>query len=90
MPLKTCKPWLLIAALTLTACASGAPPMPTPTLNPPQADMADCPPLEQPASGKTQDLLANHVATAREYHLCRAHHQGLTDWLRATAREAAK
>lgn len=79
-------PLLLIAALTLTACASGAPPMPIPTLNPPAADMTDCPPLEQPASGRTQDLLANHVATAKEYHLCRAHHQGLVQWLRATSK----
>lgn len=79
-------PLPMIAALMMSACASGAPPMPTPTLNPPVADMTDCPPLEQPASGRMQDLLANHVATAQEYHLCRAHHQGLVQWLRATGK----
>ena len=80
-------PLLLIAASMLTACASGAPPMPIPKLHPPAAEMQDCSPLEQPASGRMQDLLANHVATAREYHLCRANHQGLVDWLKATGND---
>lgn len=78
---------LMIAASMLTACASGVPPMQTLKLDPPMTDMQDCPPLAQPASGQMQDLLANHVATAREYHLCRALHKGLVDWLRATGND---
>lgn len=75
---------LLIAALTLTACASGGPRTTAPTLKPPEADKAECPPLPQPKSGSLTDLLANHVAVAKQYHQCRDRHKALTDWLEKT------
>lgn len=77
-------PLLAIVVLTLTACASGGPPTPTWNLTAPEAEMQPCPALAQPRSGQTQDLLADHVATAQAYHLCREHHQGLIHWIRAT------
>lgn len=76
------------AALTLTACASGGPRTMAPTLAPPAARMAPCPPLPQPASGSLTDLLANHVAVAKVYHQCRDRHQGLIDWLKVTEKES--
>lgn len=75
---------LLIAALTLTACASGPPPMPTPALTPPQSEMEPCPELPAPQSGEMTDLLANHILVAKAYHECRDRLQGLIDWLEKT------
>lgn len=77
-------PLLLIAALTLTACASGAPRTMAPTLTPPEADKVECPPLPQPASASMTDLLTNHVAVAKQYHQCRDRHKALTTWLEKT------
>lgn len=71
-------------ALTLTACASGWTPTPVPTLNPPVSEMEPCQPLSPPLSGQLNDLLTNHIATARLYHQCRDRHQALIDWLEAT------
>lgn len=79
---------LLIAASMLTACASGVKPMPTPMpqliLRPAATLTQACPDLPQPKSGKTQDLLANHVQVAKQYHKCQQNHQGLVDWLERT------
>ena len=75
---------LLIAALTMTACASGGLRTQEPTLNPPEALIALCPPLPQPQSGAMTDLLINHNEVARSYHQCRNRHQALINWLEAT------
>lgn len=77
---------LTVTALTLTACASGRPPMPVPSpiLFPPASLTEACPPLPQPATGKAQAVLENHVETARLYHQCRNRQQDLADWLRVT------
>lgn len=73
---------MAIAALMLTACASGVRPMPTVTLTPPASDMQKCPEtIPDPASGKTQDLVANHVLAMKTYHECKDRHNGLVDWL---------
>lgn len=74
----------LIAALTLTACASGTQPMQTPTLSPPESEMQQCEALPPPQSGMMQDLLANHIAVAKAYHQCRDRHLGLVQWLEKT------
>lgn len=68
----------LCSALMLTACASGVPPMPART--PPPNLTAACPPLPQPKSGQSNELLANHVEVAELYHACRERHKGLSDW----------
>lgn len=76
--------WLLIAASTMTGCASGR----TQTgvsLTAPESDKALCQdPLPQPKSGKTQDLLANHVVATKAYYQCADRHRGLVEWLEAT------
>ena len=41
--------------------------------------MQPCPDLPAPASGKSGDLLANHVAVAKLYQQCRARQQGLAE-----------
>lgn len=74
----------LLAVSMLTACASGGPPMPAPRLPAPASLSEPCPDLPQPASGQLPDLLANHVETARRYHLCRERQRGLTEWIEAT------
>lgn len=73
-----------IAALTLTACASGGTPIAAQKLTAPEHLKMACPDLPQPPTGKTQDLLANHVAVAKTYHQCRERHRGLADWLEKT------
>lgn len=79
---------LLTAALTLSACASGAPPTPTPIPKPalkPAAKLTQkCPELPQPKTGLTQDLLVNHVQVAKLYHKCQENHEGLVDWMEKT------
>jgi hypothetical protein len=74
----------MIAALMLTACASGAPPMQIPTLDPQASDLALCPALPMPQSGAMTDLLDNHIAVAKAYHQCKDRHQGLVEWLEKT------
>lgn len=76
---------LLIAALTLTACTSGAPPIGAPRLLPP-ASLTALPPeeLPQPASPALQDLTENHVETAGMYHRLREQLKGLVEWLEKT------
>lgn len=78
---------LLIAASTLTACASGARLIatPPPKLFPPASLTANCPDLPQPSSGKTQDLLSNHVQVTEIYHLCREQLRALVEWLETTS-----
>lgn len=78
---------MLFAVLMMTACASGVPPTQAPTLTPPEEELAMCPALPQPASGKLTDLLANHIATAEAYHQCRDRHRGLIEWLQATGKD---
>lgn len=76
---------LLVAALMLTGCASGAPPMPAPNLTTPASLTQACPKeLPQPASGKEPDLLANHTMAARIYHKCRKTFLGLVKWKEVT------
>ena len=75
---------LLIAALTMTACASGGLRTQEPTLSPPEALIAPCPTLTQPQSAEMTDLLINHNEVARSYHQCRDRHQALINWLEAT------
>ena len=75
---------LMTAALMLTACASGAPPMQIPTLYPPASEMQRCPVLPMPQSSAMTDLLTNHIAVTRAYHQCKDRHQGLVDWLEKT------
>ena len=76
---------LAVAVLTMTACASGAQPTPQVKLLPPASLTAQCPAaLPQPASGKTLDLLANHVQVAKLYWLCRERHLGLANWLESS------
>lgn len=75
---------LAIAALMLTACAHGVPPTATPKLLPPAGLTQDCGELPQPASGKAQDLLADHVKVTRMYHLCRERLRFLVEWMETT------
>ena len=75
---------LIIAALTMTACASGSQPTREPTLIPPQYEMQACQELPPPQSGAMTDLLTNHIAVAKAYHQCRDRHQGLINWLEST------
>ena len=77
----------LIAVLMLTACASGKTLIAAPKLGAPESLKAECGELPPPQSGKTQDLLANHVAVAKAYHQCRDRHQGLVDWLEKTGND---
>ena len=73
----------LIAALMLTGCASGPPPMPGgwTVPSPPAALVQLCPALPAPESGRLSDLLANHVEVAGQYHACQARHAGLVRWV---------
>lgn len=77
---------LPIAALLLTACAHGVQPTPTPKpkLIPPASQTKDCGELPQPASGKTQDLLSNHVDVTKMYHKCRDQLRALAEWMETT------
>lgn len=75
---------LIPVALTLTACASGAPPTQIPTLFPPASDLQLCPSLPMPPSGAMTDLLDNHIAVTKAYHQCKDRHQGLVEWLEKT------
>ncbi len=72
---------LMIACLMVSACAHGVKRMPVELMKPdltiPPAQLAQCPELPQPASGKRSDLLRNHVEVARMYHECRADHMAL-------------
>lgn len=71
------KPTLLIlsAALTLSACATGTPPMPaTASRYLGNAD-TDCPPLPSARSGKLADLVKNHKEVTDLYHECKARHR---------------
>lgn len=79
-------PVLLIAAWMLTACAHGPPPTPTPSpkLTAPASLTTDCPDLPAPGSGKTTDLLSNHVQVAKQYHKCRERLRGLVEWMKET------
>ena len=76
---------IAIAALTLTACASGPPPIEAtariPT--PPPVLSADCGALAEPTGPTLGDLLRDHVAVARQYHECRARHRRLAEWARS-------
>lgn len=76
---------MTIAALMLMGCASGGPPTQTPTLSARESDKQKClETLPDPASGKTQDLLANHVLAMKAYHECKDRHNGLVNWLEVT------
>lgn len=72
-----CMPMMMIAWM-LTGCASG--PTPIPTRLPPPNLTTPCPGLSAPASARPGDLLANHVATARLYHDCKARQRALAAW----------
>lgn len=75
----------LIVALTMTACAVGAPPIAAPVLIPPAHLTEPSPPtLPEPASGHLDDLLVNHIETAGIYHRMRERFQGLIEWLEKT------
>lgn len=76
---------MILAALMLTACASGLPPMPAPSLPrlPPPNLMLHCPELAQPASGGLVALLANHIDVAQEYQICRERQRALAEWARS-------
>ena len=59
--------------------------MQTVSLTAPAAETQKCPDsIPDPVSGKTQDLLANHVLAMKTYHECKDRHNGLVDWLEAT------
>lgn len=84
-------PCLLIAALMLSACASGGMPIAAPEFQVP-ASLANSGPetLPDPSSNQPDALLQNHVESAGEYHRLRERHQGLLQWLstkRIIARE---
>jgi len=76
-------PTLLIAVLTLTACAHGAkriqevtPPVPDLVIPPTHLEL--CPEtLPQPDNGSRSELLRNHIEVARMYHECRIKHRAL-------------
>lgn len=73
---------ILIATLTLTACAFGTMPTQAPELQPPQSDLQMCPDeLPVPLSSAMTDLLSNHIAVAKAYHQCKDRHNGLVKWL---------
>lgn len=73
---------LTIAALMLTACASGVPPTTAPPRRlPPPSLTAPCPLPTQPLDGKlASSLLPNHVQTMQLLQLCRSRHQALSAW----------
>lgn len=84
-------PCLLIAALMLSACASGGMPIAAPEFQVP-ASLAHSGPetLPDPGSNQPDALLQNHVETTGQYHRLRERHQGLLQWLstkRIIARE---
>lgn len=76
---------LLIAILMISACASGPPPTREPKLLPP-ASLTELPAqqLPPPQSPSLDDLLQNHIETARLYHRLRQQIKGLVEWLEKT------
>ncbi len=83
-------PSILLAALTLTACASGTQPTPAISRTPQANLMAECPDVPSASSGKLPDLDANHKAAMRSYHDCKDRHQGLVEWVKKGANDAAR
>ncbi|GAB2182656.1 hypothetical protein DLREEDagrD3_28790 [Denitratisoma sp. agr-D3] len=77
--------WLLIAALTLTACTAGVKPTEAPLLLPP-ASLTTLPPeeLPQPETAGLEDLYINHLRVAGMYHELREQLKGLVEWLEKT------
>lgn len=73
---------LLIAVLTMTACASGAPPTEGPARIP-SAWLMDLPPesLPDPRSNQLPDLKDNHIESAGMYHRLWERFKGLVEWL---------
>lgn len=65
----------IVAALTLTACTSYAPP--SPQVRPPAVLLQPCPPLSQPIDGTGAALLRWGVDTAGAYNDCAARHRAL-------------
>lgn len=61
--------WTAVCCL-MSACASGPPPMPVPSIPVPPPASTTAPPqaLPPPRSGQVRDLEANHQAVARAYH----------------------
>lgn len=74
------------AALILSACTAGAPPIAEPRLIPP-ASLTELPPetLPQPASNSLEDLTTNHIEVAGMYHRLRERFKGLVEWLEVTS-----
>lgn len=75
----------MLVALTMAACAAGAPPIAAPILLPP-AHLTEPPPatLPEPTSPHLDDLLENHIETAGIYHRLRERFLGLVEWLEKT------
>lgn len=67
----------------LSACAFGVPPTPDePIRVPPPANLIAAPqPLQQPRSGRIQDLEANHREVAKAYHQLASQMCGLLAFL---------
>ena len=64
----------------LTACTTGTMPIGAAVI--PETFMLQCPALPQLNEPDLQSLLANHIATARLYHLCSLRHSALINVLR--------
>ena len=74
-------PYIAIAALTLTACASSAPPsMEIPPPTPPASLVAPLPALYPIDSPDLRALVLVCVENAKLYHQCRARHARLSQW----------
>ena len=75
----------LIVASMISACASGPPPIKAPKLLPP-ASLTELPAerLPLPQSPGLDDLLQNHIETARQYHRLRQQLRGLVEWMVST------
>lgn len=66
---------ILIAASTLTGCASGTVQTPVMPWIPPANVMLDCPDLPLAQDGKLATLLSNHKEVSDLYHQCQALNQ---------------
>lgn len=77
---------LASASWMLTACAAGAPPTQGRTAIAPANLTQPCPEeLPQPKDGRVKTLEANHIESARLYHLCKDRHADFVQWYEVTS-----
>lgn len=74
---------LMCALLTLTACASGTPPiLGHLTVTAPASVMQACPPPPGPLlTGNRPELVSNHAAAMKSYHQCAELNRAKAEWI---------